>query len=89
MTNSDVAQRPETRVPALEKGLDLRERLSAHNVDPTQADIAGHVGQTGDPFPHHLDSEGCRTQVFGKRVARGATVLVCDHPYLASQHGDG
>ena len=41
----------------------------------TEADIVLHAGQTGDFYPHHMDSEWCKTQVFGQRVAHGTLIL--------------
>lgn len=41
----------------------------------TETDIVLHAGQTGDFFPHHMDAEWCKTQVFGQRVAHGTLIL--------------
>lgn len=41
----------------------------------TEADIVVHAGQTGDFYPHHMDAEWCKTQVFGQRVAHGTLIL--------------
>lgn len=41
----------------------------------TEADIVLHAGQTGDFYPHHMDAEWCKTQVFGQRVAHGTLIL--------------
>jgi len=41
----------------------------------TEADIVVHAGQTGDFYPHHMDEEWCKTQVFGRRVAHGTLIL--------------
>ena len=41
----------------------------------TETDIVIHAGQTGDFYPHHMDSEWCKTQVFGERVAHGTLIL--------------
>jgi acyl dehydratase len=41
----------------------------------TETDIVAHAGQTGDFYPHHLDAEWCKTQVFGQRVAHGTLIL--------------
>lgn len=37
----------------------------------TESDIVIHAGQTGDFFPHHMDTEWCKTQPFKKRIAHG------------------
>ena len=37
----------------------------------TEADIVFHAGHTGDFFPHHMDAEFCKGQVFGQRIAHG------------------
>lgn len=41
----------------------------------TETDIILHAGQTGDFFPHHMDAEWCKTQVFGQRIAHGTLVF--------------
>ncbi len=41
----------------------------------TETDIVLHAGQTGDMYPHHMDSEWVKTQAFGRRVAHGTLVL--------------
>ena len=41
----------------------------------TEADIVLHAGQTGDFFPHHMDSEWCATQDFGQRIAHGTLIF--------------
>ena len=41
----------------------------------TEADIVLHAGQTGDFFPHHMDAEWVKTQVFKRRVAHGTLIL--------------
>jgi acyl dehydratase len=41
----------------------------------TETDIVIHAGQTGDFYPHHMDSEWCKTQPFGQRVAHGTLVF--------------
>lgn len=41
----------------------------------TEADIVLHAGQTGDFYPHHMDSVWCAAQPFGQRVAHGTLVL--------------
>lgn len=41
----------------------------------TETDIVMHAGQTGDFYPHHMDAEWCKTQVFGQRVAHGTLIL--------------
>jgi acyl dehydratase len=49
-------------------------RLSAGRTI-TETDIVLHAGQTGDFYPHHMDAEWCKTQVFGQRVAHGTLIL--------------
>jgi acyl dehydratase len=41
----------------------------------TEADIVMHAGQTGDFFPHHMDTEWCATQDFKQRIAHGTLIL--------------
>ena len=41
----------------------------------TEADIVAHAGQTGDFFPHHMDSEWCATQEFKRRMAHGTLIF--------------
>jgi acyl dehydratase len=41
----------------------------------TETDLVIHAGQTGDFYPHHMDAEWCKTQVFGQRVAHGTLIL--------------
>ncbi|MGH9621529.1 MAG: MaoC family dehydratase [Bryobacteraceae bacterium] len=41
----------------------------------TETDIVIHAGQTGDFFPHHMDAEWCKTQLFGQRMAHGTLVF--------------
>ena len=41
----------------------------------TETDIVIHAGQTGDFYPHHMDAEWCKGQVFGQRVAHGTLIL--------------
>jgi len=41
----------------------------------TETDIVVHAGQTGDFFPHHMDSEWCRTQHFEQRIAHGTLIF--------------
>lgn len=41
----------------------------------TEADIVIHAGQTGDLYPHHMDKEWVKTQVFKRRVAHGTLIL--------------
>lgn len=37
----------------------------------TESDIVIHAGQTGDFYPHHMDTEWCKTQPCGQRIAHG------------------
>ncbi|MFQ3567759.1 MAG: MaoC/PaaZ C-terminal domain-containing protein [Aggregatilineales bacterium] len=41
----------------------------------TEADIVLHAGQTGDFYPHHMDTEWMKNHLFGARVAHGTLVL--------------
>lgn len=41
----------------------------------TETDIVVHAGHTGDFFPHHVDSEWCREQPIGQRIAHGTLVF--------------
>jgi acyl dehydratase len=41
----------------------------------TETDIVLHAGQTGDFFPHHVDAEWCKTQVFKQRIAHGTLIF--------------
>ena len=41
----------------------------------TEADIVLHAGQTGDFYPLHMDSEWCKTQPFGQRIAHGTLIF--------------
>ena len=51
----------------------------------TEADIVIHAGQTGDFYPHHMDAEWSKTQVFGERVAYGTLVLIVSVGQLARE----
>ena len=51
----------------------------------TETDIVLHAGQTGDFYPHHMDSEWCKTQVFGQRVAHGTLILAVAVGSLAGE----
>lgn len=51
----------------------------------TEADIVIHAGQTGDFYPHHMDSEWCKTQPFGARMAHGTLVLSVSVGMLAGE----
>ena len=41
----------------------------------TEADIVLHAGQTGDFYPHHMDTEWCKTQPFAQRIAHGTLIF--------------
>jgi acyl dehydratase len=41
----------------------------------TETDIVLHAGQTGDFYPHHMDSEWCKTQDFKQRIAHGTLIF--------------
>lgn len=51
----------------------------------TETDIVAHAGQTGDFYPHHMDAEWCKTQVFGERVAHGTLILSVAAGMLAGE----
>jgi acyl dehydratase len=51
----------------------------------TETDIVIHAGQTGDFYPHHMDAEWCKTQVFGQRVAHGTLILSIAAGMLAGE----
>jgi acyl dehydratase len=41
----------------------------------TETDIVIHAGQTGDFYPHHMDTEWCKTQPFKQRMAHGTLIF--------------
>lgn len=41
----------------------------------TETDFVVHAGHTGDFFPHHMDAEFMKTQLFGQRIAHGTMVF--------------
>ena len=51
----------------------------------TETDRVLHAGQTGDFYPHHMDAEWSKTQVFGERVAYGTLVLIVSVGQLARE----
>jgi acyl dehydratase len=53
----------------------LNDRRITHGRTITEADIVIHAGQSGDFFPHHMDEEWCKTQVFKKRIAHGTLIF--------------
>ena len=55
MTDVREPDRPKYRVPALEKGLDILEYLSASNVPRTQAEIARALDRTSSEIFRMLD----------------------------------
>lgn len=55
MTSIRQDAHPKYRVPALEKGLDILEHLSAHNVPQSQAEIARALGRTSSEIFRMLD----------------------------------
>ena len=57
------------------EGYEIGTKRSSSGRTITEADIVLHAGQTGDFYPHHMDAEWCRTQVFGQRVAHGTLIL--------------
>lgn len=57
------------------EGYEIGTKRSSSGRTITEADIVLHAGQTGDFYPHHMDAEWCKTQVFGQRVAHGTLIL--------------
>ncbi|MBI3429290.1 MAG: MaoC family dehydratase N-terminal domain-containing protein [Actinobacteria bacterium] len=57
------------------EGYEIGTKRSSSGRTITEADIVLHAGQTGDFYPHHMDAEWCKTQVFGQRVAHGTFIL--------------
>lgn len=51
----------------------------------TETDIVMHAGQTGNFYPHHMDAEWCKTQLFGQRVAHGTLILLVAAGMLAGE----
>lgn len=51
----------------------------------TESDIVIHAGQSGDFFPHHMDSEWCKTQPFGQRIAHGTLIFTIAIGQTATQ----
>lgn len=41
----------------------------------TETDFVIHAGHSGDFYPHHMDTEWCKKQPFGQRIAHGTLVL--------------
>ena len=41
----------------------------------TETDIVLHAGQSGDFYPHHMDSEWCKEQPFQQRIAHGTLIF--------------
>jgi acyl dehydratase len=41
----------------------------------TETDIVMHAGQTGDFYPHHMDSEFASRNAIGQRIAHGTLIL--------------
>lgn len=41
----------------------------------TETDFVIHAGQTGDFFPHHMDTEWCKKQPFKQRIAHGTLIF--------------
>jgi acyl dehydratase len=41
----------------------------------TETDFIVHAGHSGDFFPHHMDTEFCKTLPFGQRIAHGTMVF--------------
>ena len=41
----------------------------------TEAVFVVHAGHTGDFYPHHMDAEWCKSQLFGQRIAHGTMIF--------------
>ena len=54
---------------------DVNEKRSTWGRTVTETDIVIHAGQSGDFFPHHMDSEWCKTQPFKQRIAHGTLIF--------------
>lgn len=55
--------------------IQIGENRSTIGRTITETDIVIHAGQTGDLFPHHMDSEWVKTQPIGQRVAHGTLTI--------------
>ncbi|MBC7463804.1 MAG: MaoC family dehydratase N-terminal domain-containing protein [Actinobacteria bacterium] len=67
------------------EGYEIGSKRVSSGRTITETDIVLHAGQTGDFYPHHMDAEWCKTQVFGQRVAHGTLVLAVAVGSLAGE----
>lgn len=67
------------------EGYDIGFKRVSGGRTITETDIVLHAGQTGDFYPHHMDAEWCKTQVFGQRVAHGTLILSVSVGSLAGE----
>lgn len=67
------------------EGYELGSKRVSGGRTITETDIVVHAGQTGDFYPHHMDAEWCKTQVFGERVAHGTLILSVSVGSLAGE----
>ncbi len=51
----------------------------------TETDIVIHAGHTGDFFPHHMDEEFCKKEIFGRRIAHGTMTFAIGIGLTATQ----
>lgn len=51
----------------------------------TETDVVLHAGHTGDFYPHHMDAEFMKTQIFGQRIAHGTLVFAIGIGLTATQ----
>ena len=67
------------------EGYEIGSKRVSSGRTITETDIVMHAGQTGDFYPHHMDAEWCKTQVFGQRVAHGTLILSVSVGSLAGE----
>lgn len=63
----------------------LNETRESLGRTVTETDIVIHAGQSGDFFPHHVDSEWCKTQSFKQRIAHGTLIFTISVGQTATQ----
>lgn len=63
----------------------LNESRESLGRTVTETDIVIHAGQSGDFFPHHVDSEWCSTQPFKQRIAHGTLIFTISVGQTATQ----
>lgn len=62
-------------IPRFFDDIPVGEQRTSFGRTITESDIVTHAGQTGDFYPHHMDSEWCKTQPFGQRIAHGTLIF--------------